>query len=59
LTTWNKIDKFSIGQINDKQYMLQYTSGIGIRKIYFNLEVGREVEKYLSGMRKLRHRKVS
>ena len=59
LTTWDKIDQFSMGKINDKQYMLQYKSGTGIRKVYFNLEDGENVDKYLSGMRKLRHRRIN
>ncbi|HCW52221.1 MAG TPA: hypothetical protein DG753_00440 [Clostridium sp.] len=59
LTTWDKIDQFSIGKINNKQYMLQYKSGSGIRKIFFNIGEGEDVDKYLSGMRKLRHRRVN
>ncbi len=58
LTPWDRVNKFSIEKVNEKQYILQYDSGVGVRKVYFNAETGEQVDKYLSGMRKLRHRRV-
>lgn len=56
LTTWDKVEEFDIEKVNNK-YLLQYKSNIGIRKLYFNSEIGEKVEDILASNRKIRHRR--
>ena len=56
LTTWDKIDRFSIKEEKNKS-AFYYESNGATRKILFSKETGEEVDKYLSKNRKIRHRK--
>ncbi|MDO5517124.1 MAG: DUF5673 domain-containing protein [Clostridium sp.] len=58
LTPWDKIEKFSIEKGRKDRYILKYKSPAGVRTVFFKSEVGEEVDKHLSGMRKLRHRRA-
>ncbi len=58
LTPYDKIEEFSIGQSSKDKYVLKYKCAGAIRTVYFKSEIGEQVDKYLSGMRKLRHRRA-
>ncbi|MGN0143607.1 MAG: DUF5673 domain-containing protein [Clostridium sp.] len=56
LTTWDKIDKYSITEEKNKSIFYYESNGFQ-RKILFSKEIGEEVDNYLSKNRKIRHRK--
>lgn len=54
VTTWDKIENYSLDENNDK-YILRYKTNIGEKRIVFKIQDKEEVKKYLLGIRKLKY----
>jgi len=54
VTTWDKIDNYSLDENKDK-YILRYKTNLGEKRIVFKIEDKEDVKKYLLGIRKLKY----